>query len=412
MRQPVGVVFADEQPALLNGGRNRASAFQSLGKRSKLANGGGPPPAVMKGANGKALNGHGGNKQQQPEVVYPPSSGPPPTKGIMKSSRNSNNQQREKEKAQCPHGFQLDLGIIYAISYDFTLFRVPKKLMNDVLLIYIFVRLNIALQQFIDFVKFAEDVATGREQIQKWSSPSKRARHIMASPVPSFASPNHLNTTNSDCCPDSSLDDRLNNSSSIMLDSSILSKSMDEPTSELEEILNHPRELVQHDATPPPHRSSSNSNNNNNLQQQQQSRKQWGGRVPQSILKHSSNNNSESPFVPIPAPPQSIISSSYSHFQQQQQPHQSNSSHSRQQQQHQYHQPRGYIDSSQTTPRRYTTLSSAAGRGHSMDAHLASATLPYPPPSRKDCVFLSLCCGFFCFALLPYLCCHVKICDT
>ncbi|KAI1709562.1 KN motif domain-containing protein [Ditylenchus destructor] len=87
----------------------------------------------------------------------------------------------------------------------------------------------------LDFVKFAEDVATGKEHIQNWSSPSKRARRLFTSPFEGAASPH---ATSSGYGLDSSIDERgaaVNNS---MFDSSILSKSMDEGHSDLDDILN------------------------------------------------------------------------------------------------------------------------------------------------------------------------------
>ncbi|KAI1703405.1 ankyrin repeats (3 copies) domain-containing protein [Ditylenchus destructor] len=87
----------------------------------------------------------------------------------------------------------------------------------------------------LDFVKFAEDVATGKEHIQNWSSPSKRPRRLFTSPFEGAASPH---ATSSGYGLDSSIDERgaaVNNS---MFDSSILSKSMDEGHSDLDDILN------------------------------------------------------------------------------------------------------------------------------------------------------------------------------
>lgn len=106
MRQPAEVLFADEQ--VTSKKASRSSAFQAPNKRVKLSNGG----STIK-ANGKT-NGY--LEQKVPKNRY-----------TLPSSLKKNEVLNHQPRCDCcPHGFHLDLG----------------------------------------FVKFAEDVATGKEQIQ------------------------------------------------------------------------------------------------------------------------------------------------------------------------------------------------------------------------------------------------------
>uniref|UniRef100_A0A914HBX7 Uncharacterized protein n=1 Tax=Globodera rostochiensis TaxID=31243 RepID=A0A914HBX7_GLORO len=208
MRPPGGVSFADQSP--------NHSATSNFARQQHKNNGENGRQFVQhqhqqqQAKNGVKANGFGNNRQQPPAVVYGhgANDGHHQHGGVhhlLPNGRGGCDDVHQQRCGCCPYGFHIDLG----------------------------------------FVKFAEDVAAGKEQIQNWSSPAKkRARRLLNSPSSSDRTLLDLSQTTerggiSNNNNNNNKNDDINaNFSPPLNETSLLSKSVDEED-ELPELLLH-----------------------------------------------------------------------------------------------------------------------------------------------------------------------------
>uniref|UniRef100_A0A183BYK8 Homeobox domain-containing protein n=1 Tax=Globodera pallida TaxID=36090 RepID=A0A183BYK8_GLOPA len=208
MRPPGGVSFADQSP--------NHSATSNFARQQHKNNGENGRQFAhhhhqqqQQPKNGVKANGFGNNRQQPPAAVvygHGANDGHHQHGGVhhlLPNGRGGCDDVHQQRCGCCPYGFHIDLG----------------------------------------FVKFAEDVAAGKEQIQNWSSPAKkRARRLLNSPSSSDRTLLDLSQTterggisNNN---NNKNDDIDANVSPPINETSILSKSVDEED-ELPELLLH-----------------------------------------------------------------------------------------------------------------------------------------------------------------------------